>query len=114
MAEELVCPVCKRPVQTVVKRRKVLGAFVPVWGPGPCRHADCAAHVEDEEAGAGHARHSRKRHRHGSGLSGPAQKTLGQQAQPDPGASRTAPSETPKVSEVPQVPEAPEKPTQGP
>ncbi|WP_327353498.1 hypothetical protein [Streptomyces sp. NBC_01304] len=113
MAEELVCPVCKRPVQTVVKRRKVLGAFVPVWGPGPCRHADCAAYVEDEEAGAGHARHSRKRHKRG-GLSGLGQR----QAKPEdlgvPGTAST-PSEASeaKVSEA-QVPEALEEPPQSP
>ncbi|MFI1940840.1 hypothetical protein ACH44C_27290 [Streptomyces purpureus] len=39
---ELVCPACKHPVDTVIKRRhKTLGVFVPVWEPGPCRNPDC-------------------------------------------------------------------------
>ncbi|MGW4027986.1 hypothetical protein ACWEFL_01500 [Streptomyces sp. NPDC004838] len=25
-----------------MKRRKTLGAFVPCWGPGPCRNTACA------------------------------------------------------------------------
>ncbi|MFC7304895.1 hypothetical protein ACFQVC_11775 [Streptomyces monticola] len=45
-----VCPVCKQPVETVIKRRKVLGAYVPTWGPGPCRHADCSARVDEDTA----------------------------------------------------------------
>ncbi|WP_030339072.1 hypothetical protein [Streptomyces sp. NRRL S-1022] len=36
------CPVCGQPVDTVVKRHKTLGAWVPVWGSGPCRNPDCA------------------------------------------------------------------------
>ncbi|MEU9447948.1 hypothetical protein [Streptomyces sp. NPDC048277] len=37
------CPVCGQPVESVVVRRyKTLGAWVPVWGPGPCRNPDCA------------------------------------------------------------------------
>lgn len=44
--EEAVCPVCGQPVETVVKRHKTLGAWVPVWGPGPCRNPACAAHAE--------------------------------------------------------------------
>ncbi|MCM2580281.1 hypothetical protein [Streptomyces meridianus] len=39
------CPACKRPVQTVAAgRRKVLGAFVPAWGPGPCENPECPEH----------------------------------------------------------------------
>ncbi|MES4888837.1 hypothetical protein [Streptomyces sp. NPDC096012] len=41
--EESVCPVCGQRVETVVRRHKTLGAWVPVWGPGPCRNPDCAA-----------------------------------------------------------------------
>ncbi|MFF9767390.1 hypothetical protein ACF1GT_12365 [Streptomyces sp. NPDC014636] len=41
-SEEPVCPVCGQPVETVVKRHKTLGAWVPLWGPGPCRNPDCA------------------------------------------------------------------------
>ncbi len=45
-SEEHVCPVCGQPVETVVKRHKTLGAWVPVWGPGPCHNPDCAAYAE--------------------------------------------------------------------
>ncbi|MFF8844653.1 hypothetical protein ACF08N_18370 [Streptomyces sp. NPDC015127] len=46
--EEPVCPACGRPVGTVVKRHKTLGAFVPVWEPGPCRNPDCPLNVEKD------------------------------------------------------------------
>ncbi|MFP3988008.1 hypothetical protein U9R90_10970 [Streptomyces sp. E11-3] len=49
-----VCPVCKQPVQTVIKRRKILGAWVPMWIAGPCQNADCEARSDDEAAGAHH------------------------------------------------------------
>lgn len=41
-SDEPACPVCGQPVETVVKRHKTLGAWVPVWGSGPCRNPDCA------------------------------------------------------------------------
>ncbi|MEW2387598.1 hypothetical protein AB0933_04465 [Streptomyces venezuelae] len=58
-----VCGACGGPVGTAIRRRKVLGVFVPVWGPGPCRNAECEACVveTDEKPGAG-ARRSRTRH----------------------------------------------------
>ncbi|MEU3526091.1 hypothetical protein AB0E62_19870 [Streptomyces sp. NPDC038707] len=43
-SEEPVCPVCGQRVEAVVKRHKTLGAWVPVWGRGPCRNPDCAAY----------------------------------------------------------------------
>ncbi|MEV8531071.1 hypothetical protein [Streptomyces sp. NPDC051211] len=43
--EQQFCPACGSPVARVVKRRKVLGAFVPAWGPGPCRNRDCPEYV---------------------------------------------------------------------
>ncbi|MFI8434043.1 hypothetical protein ACIGJO_09855 [Streptomyces sp. NPDC079020] len=43
-----MCPTCKQPVATELKRHKTLGIFVPVWGPGPCRNPDCADHVVDD------------------------------------------------------------------
>ncbi|MEV7616495.1 hypothetical protein [Streptomyces sp. NPDC089799] len=43
--EQHFCPACRRTVQTMLKRRKVLGAWVPVWGPGPCRNPDCPEYV---------------------------------------------------------------------
>ncbi|MFF4545308.1 hypothetical protein [Streptomyces sp. NPDC001435] len=45
-SEEHVCPVCGQPVETVVRRHKTLGAWVPVWGPGPCHNPDCDACVD--------------------------------------------------------------------
>ncbi|MFE6131079.1 hypothetical protein ACFQ6Q_22915 [Streptomyces sp. NPDC056437] len=30
----------------MTKRRKTLGAYVPFWGPGPCRNPDCAQSAE--------------------------------------------------------------------
>ncbi|MGW2645436.1 hypothetical protein ACWC2T_11085 [Streptomyces sp. NPDC001393] len=60
-SEDHVCPVCGQPVETVVGRRKTLGAWVPVWGPGPCRNPGCAAYGQSAEptapdAGTGHPR----------------------------------------------------------
>jgi len=43
--DEHVCPVCGQPVATVVRRHKTLGAWVPVWVPGPCRNPECEAYV---------------------------------------------------------------------
>ncbi|GGX83826.1 hypothetical protein [Streptomyces anandii] len=39
--EEHRCPTCGQPVETVVRRHKTLGAWVPVWEPGPCRNPRC-------------------------------------------------------------------------
>ncbi|MFF3483432.1 hypothetical protein ACFYXC_09125 [Streptomyces sp. NPDC002701] len=46
---ESLCPVCKQSVDTVVRRHKTLGVFVPVWGPGPCRNSRCASYEAGEE-----------------------------------------------------------------
>ena len=43
-SEEHVCPVCGQPVDTVVRRHKTLGIWVPVWGPGPCHNPKCTAY----------------------------------------------------------------------
>lgn len=45
--DEHVCPVCGQPVATVVRRHKTLGAWVPVWGPGPCRNPTCDAYADE-------------------------------------------------------------------
>ncbi|MET9688562.1 hypothetical protein ABZY81_08810 [Streptomyces sp. NPDC006514] len=47
--EQQMCPACGRRVDTVVRRRKSLGIFIPVWGRGPCRNPDCPDHVDPEE-----------------------------------------------------------------
>ncbi|GAA2736191.1 hypothetical protein [Streptomyces nogalater] len=43
--EQADCPVCGQSVETVVKRHKTLGAWVPVWGRGPCRNPGCTAYT---------------------------------------------------------------------
>lgn len=45
---EFVCPTCGQPVGTVIKRHKTLGAFVPVWEPGPCRNPACPEYAEKQ------------------------------------------------------------------
>jgi hypothetical protein len=66
--QEDVCPVCGQPVGTVIHRRKTLGAFVPVWGPGPCRNPGCPAYEEPVETAYGSgARRSHGGHTHAAG-----------------------------------------------
>nr|WP_262505162.1 phage terminase large subunit family protein [Streptomyces sp. TRM68367] len=43
-SEGHVCPACGQPVETVVRRHKTLGAWVPVWVAGPCRNPKCEAY----------------------------------------------------------------------
>ncbi|MDH6440074.1 hypothetical protein M2158_008615 [Streptomyces sp. SAI-144] len=45
-SDEHVCPVCGQPVQTVVRRHKTLGAWVPVWVGGPCHNPECEANPD--------------------------------------------------------------------
>jgi tellurite resistance protein TerC len=40
-SEAFVCPTCKKSVPAAVHRRKSLGVFVPVWGPGACQNREC-------------------------------------------------------------------------
>ncbi|MER5533842.1 hypothetical protein [Streptomyces mirabilis] len=51
--DEHVCPACRQPVTTVVRRHKTLGVFVPVWGPGPCHNPECEMYVGEPGAGVG-------------------------------------------------------------
>ncbi|NEB05535.1 hypothetical protein [Streptomyces sp. SID13726] len=54
-SDEHVCPSCGQPVETVVRRHKTLGAWVPVWVAGPCRNQECAACADGQaESGEGH------------------------------------------------------------
>ncbi|MFB7464450.1 hypothetical protein ACFCZ1_13305 [Streptomyces sp. NPDC056224] len=39
--EQQVCPACGSPVDTVLRRRKSLGIFIPEWVPGSCRNPEC-------------------------------------------------------------------------
>ncbi|KMS73717.1 hypothetical protein ACM01_16895 [Streptomyces viridochromogenes] len=57
------CPDCGQPVETVVKRHKTLGAWVPTWVAGPCRNPECDAYAESVaqhgEHGEHHGHHER-------------------------------------------------------
>lgn len=46
-SDKPVCPVCGQAVEQVVRRHKTLGAWVPVWVPGPCRNPECEAYPGD-------------------------------------------------------------------
>ncbi|MFD7130046.1 hypothetical protein [Streptomyces sp. NPDC059894] len=58
--EHQVCPSCGQSVDTVVRRHKTLGAWVPRWGAGRCHNPDCEAYVEPGAELHGHQeRHGR-------------------------------------------------------
>ncbi|MDQ0686197.1 MULTISPECIES: hypothetical protein [Streptomyces] len=44
--EQRVCPACGQPVQSVVRRHKTLGAWVPRWTAGPCHNQECEAYAD--------------------------------------------------------------------
>jgi hypothetical protein len=46
-SDKHACPVCGQPVETVVRRHKTLGAWVPVWVAGPCHNPRCEAYAEE-------------------------------------------------------------------
>ncbi|MGK5693504.1 hypothetical protein ACSNOJ_11520 [Streptomyces sp. URMC 128] len=50
-SEGHICPTCGQPVETVVRRHKTLGAWVPVWVAGPCRNPECGAYEAEEAEG---------------------------------------------------------------
>ncbi|GAA2288209.1 hypothetical protein GCM10010234_30600 [Streptomyces hawaiiensis] len=52
-SQEHVCPSCGQPVDTVVRRHKTLGTWVPRWAAGPCRNPECGAY-DAEAAESGH------------------------------------------------------------
>ncbi|MEU7722753.1 hypothetical protein [Streptomyces tibetensis] len=52
-SEEHVCPSCGQPVDTVVRRHKTLGTWVPRWVAGPCRNPECGSY-DAEAAESGH------------------------------------------------------------
>ncbi|CCK27502.1 hypothetical protein BN159_3123 [Streptomyces davaonensis JCM 4913] len=64
-SEEHACPVCGQSVETVVRRHKTLGAWVPRWVAGPCRNPQCEAFVvpgTEEEPQEHHHHHRRRPH----------------------------------------------------
>jgi hypothetical protein len=48
-SSEHVCPACGQPVETVVRRHKTLGAWVPRWVAGPCTNPKCETFLDREE-----------------------------------------------------------------
>ncbi|WUU40687.1 hypothetical protein OG410_27690 [Streptomyces sp. NBC_00659] len=83
--DEHVCPECEQSVATVVHRYKTLGAWVPRWGPGPCRNPDCAAYAY--EPGHGHVQ------REGEGQGGGGGQGEGQGQGGSGGEGRDLPEE---------------------
>ena len=88
--DEQVCPACGQPVATIVRRHKTLGAFVPVWGPGPCRNPKCEAYVDraaEAEGAAAQRPRAVARRSHGShgsaGSQGPGTAKAPEQEAPE-------------------------------
>ncbi|MFI6810377.1 hypothetical protein ACIBO6_36225 [Streptomyces luteogriseus] len=50
-SEQHVCPACGQPVETVVRRHKTLGTWVPLWVAGPCRNPECRAYDPEDDTG---------------------------------------------------------------
>ncbi|MFF3407301.1 hypothetical protein ACFYW8_14090 [Streptomyces sp. NPDC002742] len=65
--DEHVCPECGQPVATMVHRYKTLGAWVPRWGPGPCRNPKCAAYADRPGRGQGQGQERGRGPGHGQG-----------------------------------------------
>ncbi|WP_371576955.1 hypothetical protein [Streptomyces sp. NBC_01314] len=105
--DEHVCPVCGQPVATVVRRHKTLGAWVPVWSPGPCRNHECAAYVDEAvEAAAAAAEKPRAvaRRTHGShGTQGGPGTHGGADTRVEETAATTEAAETTETTETPEV-----------
>ncbi|MFJ6981865.1 MULTISPECIES: hypothetical protein [unclassified Streptomyces] len=55
--EKHVCPTCGQTVDTVVRREKTLGTWVPRWVAGPCHNPDCAEFAEPGTEQHGHSAH---------------------------------------------------------
>ncbi|MFE1834151.1 hypothetical protein [Streptomyces sviceus] len=54
-SDERDCPVCGQPVETVVRRHKTLGVWVPLWTSGPCHNPECEASPDKAaESGGDH------------------------------------------------------------
>ena len=63
--EKHVCHVCGQTLDTVVRRHKTLGAWVPRWVAGPCHNPDCEAYVEPGGDQHGHTEHAEHAEQHG-------------------------------------------------
>lgn len=78
--EHHVCPACGQPVDTVVRRHKTLGAWVPRWVAGPCHNPDCEAYVEPGSKRHGHSEQHAAPEQHDR--PGPAEEEAGTPATP--------------------------------
>ncbi|MER6672453.1 hypothetical protein [Streptomyces sp. NPDC000983] len=63
-SEGHACPACGQSVETVVRRHKTLGAWVPRWVAGPCRNATCEAFVVQGTDEVPQERHKTHKHLH--------------------------------------------------
>ncbi|GHC47378.1 hypothetical protein [Streptomyces flavofungini] len=100
-----VCKHCGRPVGTAIKRRKVLGAYVPVWAPAPCHNPECDACVADEpdeksRAGRGYKSKHKPGHlpRHAPEAGTKAAAEPAPEIDLESGATATAPQAVPEVA----------------
>ncbi|MGW5657425.1 hypothetical protein [Streptomyces humi] len=90
---EQVCPVCGQAVESVVRRHKTLGAWVPVWGPGACRNPECGEYAGSPRAPDRSSARSRPE----------------RSEQPDPGPPRS-----PQAPRSPQPPSPERRPPESP
>ncbi|MCM1973855.1 MULTISPECIES: hypothetical protein [unclassified Streptomyces] len=93
-SETRACPACGQSVETVVRRHKTLGAWVPRWVPGPCHNPDCEAYVEEGAEEEPHPHH-RTHHHH-----------------PQPSPVRSVSPERPESPQRPAGPDGSEGPEQ--
>lgn len=102
-----MCKHCGRPVGTAIKRRKVLGAYVPVWGPAPCHNPECDACVADEpdeksRAGRGYKSKHKRGHLPRHAPEAGTKAAPGPATEPAPGvdleSGATAPQAVPEVA----------------
>lgn len=87
-------------METVVKRHKTLGAWVPVWVAGPCRNEKCEAYVEEGAAAAEEAH----RTRHGRTSAKETGRTSARESHPTPAAETgRTPAEATGEAAVPEA-----------
>ncbi|MFE7648631.1 hypothetical protein [Streptomyces phaeoluteigriseus] len=89
--EKHVCPACGQSVDTVVRRHRTPGAWVPRWAAGPCHNPDCEAYVEPGSEQHGHTEHAE----HAEGTEYPGQH------------GRASEAESPERADEPGAPTAP-------
>lgn len=102
-SEEHACPICGQSVETVVRRHKTLGTWVPRWVAGPCRNPKCEGFVvegAEEEAQEHHPHYHHRRHLHRERLA-----ELGSHAEPERGEGPDRAAE-PGRREEPEEPAA--------